>query len=88
LLPEQQTQELVESARFLRTVEHLVRLVSGRARKWLPVAEHPHRSVQKLLWTILSTSESFNPEIRLAELMRRNREAYLSYLQALKPSSM
>jgi hypothetical protein len=36
----------------------------------------------------LSTSESFNPEIRLAELMRRNREAYLSYLQALKPSSM
>jgi glutamate-ammonia-ligase adenylyltransferase len=88
LLPEQQTQELVESARFLRTVEHLVRLVSGRARKWLPVAEHPRRSVQKLLWTILSTSESFNPEIRLAELMRRNREAYLSYLQALKPSSM
>jgi glutamate-ammonia-ligase adenylyltransferase len=88
LLPEQQCQELVESARFLRTVEHLVRLVSGRARKWLPVAEHPRRSVQKLLWTILSTSESFNPEIRLAELMRRNREAYLSYLQALKPSSM
>jgi glutamate-ammonia-ligase adenylyltransferase len=88
LLPEQQCLELIESARFLRTVEHLVRLVSGRARKWLPVAEHPRRSVQKLLWTILSTSESFNPEIRLAELMRRNREAYLSYLQALKPSSM
>ena len=88
LLPEQQCLELVESARFLRTVEHLVRLVSGRARKWLPVAEHPRRSVQKLLWTIWSTSESFNPEIRLGELMRRNREAYLSYLQALKPSSM
>jgi len=87
-LPEQQCQELIESARFLRTVEHLVRLVSGRARKWLPVAEHPRRSVQKLLWTILNTSESFNPEIRLAELMRRNREVYLSYLQAFKPPSM
>ncbi len=83
LLPEQQTQELIESARFLRTVEHLVRLVSGRTRKWLPVAEHPRRSVQKLLWTILSTSESFNPEIRLAEVMRRNRELYLGSLQAL-----
>ncbi len=84
LLPEQQTQGLIESARFLRNAEHLVRLVSGRTRKWLPVAEHPRRSVQKLLWAILSTRESFDPEIRLAEVMRRNREAYLSYLQTSK----
>jgi hypothetical protein len=60
----------------------LVRLVSGRARKWLPVADHPRRSVQKLLWAMLETSDSFNPEIRLAEIMRRNREIYLTYLHA------
>ena len=82
LIPEQQCQELIDSARFLRTVEHLVRLVSGRARKWLPVADHPRRAVQKLLWTVLNTSESFNPEIRLAEVMRRNRDLYLTYLRA------
>jgi glutamine synthetase adenylyltransferase len=82
LLPEQQCQELIETARYLRTVEHLVRLVSGRARKWLPVAEHPRRSVQKLLWAMLNTKDSFDPEIRLAELMRRSRDIYLTYLRA------
>ncbi len=82
LLAEQQCRELSENACFLRTLEHLVRLVSGRARKWLPVAEHPRRSVQKLLWTMLSTNDSFNPETRLAEVMRRNRDTYLAYLRA------
>ena len=80
LLPESHAQVLGESARFLRTVEHLVRLVSGRARKWLPVAEHPRRCVQKLLWSVLGTNDSFDPEIRLAELMRQTRSVFLSYL--------
>ena len=44
---------LADSAVFLRTVEHVVRLVTGRARKWLPVAEHPRRAVHKLLWGTL-----------------------------------
>jgi [glutamine synthetase] adenylyltransferase / [glutamine synthetase]-adenylyl-L-tyrosine phosphorylase len=66
-----------ESALFLRTLEHLVRLVTGRARKWLPVAEHPRRSVQKLLWRVLGAESSFDPEMRLAEVMRQAREIYL-----------
>jgi [glutamine synthetase] adenylyltransferase / [glutamine synthetase]-adenylyl-L-tyrosine phosphorylase len=80
LLSEEHYQYLSESARFLRTVEHVVRLVTGRARKWLPAAEHPRRSVQRLLWRNLQTRDSFDPEIQLAEVMRRTRELYLEYL--------
>lgn len=81
LLIEEHYQCLSQSARFLRTVEHVVRLVTGRARKWLPSAEHPRRSVQRLLWQNLQTRDSFDPEMRLAEIMRRTRELYLEYLR-------
>ncbi len=70
-------QVLAANARFLRTLEHLVRLVTGRARKWLPVADHPRRAVQKLLWRVLGAEDSFNPEMRLAEVLHSNRELYL-----------
>jgi len=81
LSPEDPLQLLRESASFLRTVEHLVRLVTGRARKWLPVAEHPRRAVQKLLWRMLGADASFDPEMRLQDMMRRTREIYLRYLR-------
>ncbi len=71
-------EQLAAAARFLRTVEHVVRLVTGRARKWLPVAEHPHRAVQKVLWSVLGSEDSFDPEIRLGEVLRKTREIYLS----------
>ena len=77
LLSAVELERLKESALFLRTLEHLVRLVTGRARKWLPVAEHPRRSVQKLLWRVLGAESSFDPEMRLAEVMRQTREIYL-----------
>ena len=80
LLPELHAEILAESARFLRTLEHVVRLVSGRPRKWLPVADHPRRCVQKLLWSILGTRDSFDPEMRLADLMRQTRGIFLYYL--------
>ena len=82
LLKTGEFERLAESAVFLRTLEHLVRLVTGRARKWLPVAEHPHRSVQKLLWRVLCAEDSFDPEMRLAEVLRQTREIYLKYRQA------
>jgi len=82
LLSEEDFRVLEESARFLRTVEHVVRLVSGRTRKWLPVAEHPRRVVQKLLWRMLQAEDSFDPELRLAELMRQARQVYAKYLDA------
>ena len=77
LLEAEQARHLAESAFFLRTLEHLVRLVTGRARKWLPVAEHPRRAVQKLLWRVLEADDSFDPEMRLAEVMQQTRQVYL-----------
>ena len=79
-LSKQHCAQLVEAARFLRTVEHFIRLVTGRARKWLPLADHPRRSVHKLLWTTQYADQSFDPEIRLREVMRRTRELYLEYI--------
>jgi glutamine synthetase adenylyltransferase len=69
-------EHLKANAHFLRTLEHLVRLVTGRARKWLPVADHPRRAMQKLLWRMLGADDSFDPEMRLAEVMRQTREIY------------
>jgi glutamate-ammonia-ligase adenylyltransferase len=76
LLDPAEYDQLTQSALFLRTLEHLVRLVTGRARKWLPVAEHPHRALQKLLWRVLRTADSFDPEMRLSEVLRQTRAIY------------
>jgi glutamate-ammonia-ligase adenylyltransferase len=73
---------LAANTHFLRTVEHVVRLVSGRAHKWLPVAEHPRRAVQKILWRILGADDSFDPEMRLTEALQHIREIYARYLPA------
>jgi glutamate-ammonia-ligase adenylyltransferase len=72
-------QQLAEGVLFLRTLEHVVRLVTDRARKWMPVAEHPRRAVQKLLWRVLKADDSFDPEMRLAEVLRQTREIYLRH---------
>ncbi|MFZ0911865.1 MAG: hypothetical protein WBQ76_16705 [Candidatus Korobacteraceae bacterium] len=76
LLDPAEYDQLTQSALFLRTLEHLVRLVTGRARKWLPVAEHPHRALQKLLWRVLRADDSFDPEMRLSEILRQTRAIY------------
>ena len=68
--------QLTQSALFLRTLEHLVRLITGRARKWLPVAEHPHRALQKLLWRVLRSEDSFDVEMRLSEVLHQTRFIY------------
>jgi glutamate-ammonia-ligase adenylyltransferase len=80
LLDSNECECLTENAHFLRTVEHLVRLVTGRTRKWLPVAEHPRRAVQKLLWRMLGADGTFDPQIRLQDVLRQTREIYLRHL--------
>jgi glutamine synthetase adenylyltransferase len=79
LLKAYKFERLADSALFLRTLEHLVRLVIGRARKWLPVADHPRRSVQKLLWRLVGVEESFDPEERLTQILHQTREVYLDH---------
>jgi glutamine synthetase adenylyltransferase len=44
---------LDHAAELLRTVEHMVRLAIGRARKWLPATEHAQRVTEKLTSQIL-----------------------------------
>ena len=81
LLREEDYEILARSASFLRTIEHGVRLVTGRARKWLPVAEHPRRAVQKLVWRTLDDSDRFELEIQLSEILRQTRAVCAKYLQ-------
>jgi len=81
LLDDEECRRLIEGTHFLRTLEHAVRLVSGRARKWMPVADHPRRAVQKLLWKMLGTSDGFNPEMRLREMLGGTREIYLAHVR-------
>jgi [glutamine synthetase] adenylyltransferase / [glutamine synthetase]-adenylyl-L-tyrosine phosphorylase len=44
---------LDHAAEFLRTVEHVTRLVVGRAVKWLPATEHGRKITEKLTSQIL-----------------------------------
>ena len=78
---QEECRKLSEATQFLRTLEHAVRLVSGRASKWLPVAEHPRRALQKLLWRMLGDDDSFDPEMRLTEVMIGIRENYLAQVR-------
>lgn len=82
LLRADEYEALAESTRFFRTLEHVIRLVTGRPRKWLPVAEHPRRAVQKLLWRMLSAEDSFDPEMRLTGVMQQTREIYLRHIKS------
>src|SRR5205814_1777827 len=44
---------LDHAAELFRTVEHVVRLAVGRARKWLPGTEHARRVAEKVSSQIL-----------------------------------
>lgn len=56
---------LDHAAELLRTVEHVVRLSGGRARKWLPATEHANQMTAKLVSEILDRKfpEGLEPEI-------------------------
>ncbi len=53
LLTKSDAAGLDHAAELLRTVEHVVRLVVGRARKWLPATEHARQVTEKLTSKIL-----------------------------------
>ena len=58
---------LDHAAELLRTVEHVVRLAVGRARKWLPATEHARQVTEALTAQILRREF---PDGLEAELMR------------------
>jgi len=71
---------LQQSADLLRTAEHVVRLVVGRARKWLPATEHAQQVSEKLTARILGREFAAGLE---AELERTNQEVREIYNRVL-----
>ena len=72
---------LDHAAEFLRTVEHVVRLAVGRARKWLPATEHAQRVTEKLTGQILRRDYAAGLEAELANTFPRVRAIFERYLQ-------
>jgi glutamate-ammonia-ligase adenylyltransferase len=79
LLAEDHALELAENARFLRTLEHYVRLVTGRPGKWLPVQEHAAQCVTQLMSGQLRRKSGGTLADTATEVVRRTREIYCKY---------
>ena len=67
---------LDHAAELLRTVEHVVRLVVGRAWKWLPATEHARRVAEELTGRILERSFTDGLEGELEQTCGEVREIY------------
>jgi glutamate-ammonia-ligase adenylyltransferase len=63
-------------AELLRTVEHVIRLVLGRARKSLPVAEHAREVTERLTAKMLGREFAGGVEHELAHTAQQVREVY------------
>lgn len=81
LLSKSDTSELDHSAELLRSVEHVVRLVSGRAYKWLPPTEHARQLTERLTGRILGRKFPDGLESELAHVLVKTR-AICEKLQA------
>ncbi len=67
---------LDHAAELLRTTEHVVRLVVGRAHKWLPATQHAYRVVERLTSGILRRSSAEGLEAELLEACGNVRSVY------------
>jgi glutamine synthetase adenylyltransferase len=68
---------LDHAAELLRTVEHVVRLVVGRTRKWLPGTEHAGRVAQHLVSQILRQDFPQGLETELKRTCEHTREIFV-----------
>jgi glutamate-ammonia-ligase adenylyltransferase len=75
---------LDHAAELLRTVEHVVRIVVGRARKWLPATEHARQVTEKLVGQILGRELSGGLEAELARTCATVRGIYQHVLESSK----
>ncbi|MBS1849679.1 MAG: hypothetical protein JST79_02105 [Acidobacteria bacterium] len=70
------------AAELLRTVEHIVRLVVGRARKSLPANEHACQLTEKLTAQILGREFAEGLEAELRQTMQAVRTIFSRYIPA------
>jgi glutamine synthetase adenylyltransferase len=67
---------LDHAAELLRTVEHVLRLVTGRNARWLPSAEHVRDAIETLAAQILRRHFAAGLETELMETFAKVREIY------------
>ena len=79
LLGEKEFRMLTDSVRFLRTLEHCVRLVTGRSGKWLPVSEHANACVVKLMAEAAGHLEGRAVSGVLTDVLGQTRTIYREY---------
>jgi glutamate-ammonia-ligase adenylyltransferase len=82
LLEKADAAKLDHAAELFRTVEHVVRLVVGRARKWLPGTEHARAITQELTEGILRRRISGGLEKELMNTFAEVRAIYDRILDA------
>jgi len=75
---------LDHAAELLRTVEHVVRIVVGRARKWLPATEHARQVTEKLVGQILVREFPGGLEAELSRTCGSVRAIYQHVLESSK----
>jgi glutamate-ammonia-ligase adenylyltransferase len=76
ILSKTDTGRLDHAAELLRTLEHVVRLVVGRTRKWLPGTEHARQVTAELTARILKTEFTHGLEADLQRNMQEVREIF------------
>jgi glutamate-ammonia-ligase adenylyltransferase len=76
VLDKQDAAALDHAAELCRTVEHVLRLVTGRNMRWLPAAEHPHGAAERLSSGILRRSFSSGLETELLKTFSVVRAIY------------
>jgi len=67
---------LDHAAELVRTADHVVRLVAGRAHKWLPPTEHARHVAERLTGQILKRQFGDGLEAELLATFRQVREVY------------
>lgn len=76
LLEHSDAARLDHAAEFLRTIEHVVRLVTGRVQKWLPATEHAQQATETLTAQILNRQFANGLDTELLETLSKVRSIY------------
>ncbi len=76
LLEKSEAASLDHAAELFRTADHVVRLVVGRARKWLPTMEHARQTTERLTSQILRREFPQGLEAELERSCREVRRIY------------
>lgn len=76
VLEKREAAVLDHAAEFFRTVEHVVRLVTGRNGRWIPSAEHTRHAVETLTSQILHQEFAGGVENELLRTFVQVREIY------------